>query len=128
MSDANEQLVRSIFHEGTAVPLPEDEALRIFSPDFVCHGPPGVDHARGGLAHAPETCMFQDAFAVMTFAITEIGSTADQVKLRFEARGRQVALYRNVPPSSGVMSFAGTATVRVTGGRIAEGWGVLAAG
>ncbi len=48
MSAAAEALVRRVFHEGSSGPNPRHVLDELFSPDFRCHGPPGMEHDHEG--------------------------------------------------------------------------------
>ena len=65
----NIALVRRIFHEGTSVPNPPAIVAETFATDFVCHGPPGVNHSHSEELSGPEHCMLLDAFKDVTFHI-----------------------------------------------------------
>ncbi len=122
---SNIALVRRLFHEGSSVPNPPAIVADIFAPDFICHGPPGVNHSHDGGAMGPEACLFQDAFTDVTFRIETITADGDRVRCRFVAHGRQIAEFHGVKPSGTPLSVVGTATFRVEQGQIKEGWGVL---
>ena len=123
--EASVLLVRRIFHEGSNVPNPASVTEEIFAPDFVCHGPPGVNHSHDGGMAGPEHCMFQDAFTDVSFNIEEIGTEGDRVTCRFAARLLQVAEFQGVTPSGRPVSVSGSMTFRVEGNKVKEGWGVL---
>ncbi len=122
--DENIALVRRIFHEGTNVPNPPAVTTEIFAADFICHGPPGVNHAHGHGTIGPEFCMLQEAFKDVAFTIEEVTAEGDQVKCHFLAQATQVADFMGAKPS-GVRTISGITTFRVEGNKVKEGWGVL---
>ena len=126
---SNEQtniaLVRRIFHEGSNVPNPPSVVKEIFAEEFICHGPPGINHSHAGGAAGPEYCMFQSAFSDMVFTVGEVSVEGDRVTCHFEAQGLQVAEFQGVKPSGRSVSCSGTTTFRVEDGKLKEGWGVL---
>ncbi len=86
VEEDNMALVRRIFHEGTSVPNPPSVAIEIFAVDFVCHGPPGVNHAHGSGRVGPEYCILQEAFTDVAFSIEDLNADGDHVKCRFIAQ------------------------------------------
>lgn len=127
MTDQDDKiaLVRRIFHEGSSRPNPPAVVEEIFAVDFVCHGPPGVNHSHSGGSAGPELCMFQGAFGDMSFQITDITCQGDRVTCHFQASGRQTGEFRGVKPSGREVTISGTTTFRVEGNKVKEGWGVL---
>ena len=126
--DANIALVRRIFHEGTNIPNSPAETAEIFARDFVCHGPPGVNHAHSEERSGPEHCMLLDAFEDVVFTLSEVTSEGDQEKCHFSASVVQIADYMGVKPSGRPGRLKGVTTFRVEDGKIREGWGVLSWG
>jgi hypothetical protein len=125
MSEANIALVRRIFHEGTSIPNPPSVVAEIFAVDFVCHGPPGVNHSHSEEQSGPEHCMLLDAFTEVTFKVEDVTAEGDQVKCNFVASVLQIADFQGVKPSGRPTSLRGLTTFRVENGRVKEGWGVL---
>lgn len=123
--EAHVALVRRVFHEGTSVPNPPSVAAQIFASDFICHGPPNVNHSHAAGMIGPEHCLFQGAFSDVTFSIEQISAEADQVKCRFRAHMLQVAEFQGLKPSGQRMSVTGTTTFRVEDSMVKEAWGVL---
>ncbi len=125
VEDDNIALVRRIFHEGTSTPNPPAVAAEIFAPDFVCHGPPGVNHAHGSGKIGPEYCMLQEAFTDVAFTVEDVNAEGDHVKCRFMAHAMQVADFQGVKPSGVQATVTGLTTFRIEDNRVKEGWGVL---
>ena len=125
MSTEAEALVRRVFHEGSNGPNPRHVLDELFSPDFRCHGPPGMEHDHDGGAEGLEKCIFDDAFGNLSFTVGSVRSDGDRVVATFSARGRQIAEYHGIPPRSDELTTTGIATFRIEDGRIAEGWGSL---
>ena len=112
-NETNIVLVRRIFHEGSNVPNSPYVVNEIFAPDFICHGPPGVNHSHAGGAAGPELCMLQGAFTDIAFSIEEISAEGDRVRCRFMAHGLQITEFQGVKPSGRAVNFSGTTTFRV---------------
>ena len=74
-----EQLVRRVFHEGRSTPNSRQVLDELFSPDFACHGPPGMEHDHAGGAEGPEKCIFNNAFADLSFTVDGLRSEGDRV-------------------------------------------------
>lgn len=121
----HEALVRRVFHEGSNQPNPPSVLQELFTPDFACHGPPGVEHNHDGGARGPETCVFNDAFADLVFTVDDTSVEGDRVVAGFTARGRHIAEFQGVPPTGNEVTISGVMTFRVENNRIAEGWGTL---
>ncbi len=126
--EENESLVRRVFHEGTSEPNPKQVLDELFSPDYVCHGPPGMEHDHAGGAEGIEKCIFNNAFSGLRFSIENLTTEGDRVVARFRAQGRHIAEYQGVPPTGDEVTIHGIATFRVEGGRIAEASGSLSWG
>ena len=120
-----EALVRRVFHEGTAQPNPKAILEELFTPDYACHGPPGMEHSHPNGAEAIERCVFNNAFTNLRFTVEGITSNGDRVVARFRARGKQIAEFMGVPPRDGEVTASGITTFRVENNLIAEGWGAL---
>jgi hypothetical protein len=127
MSDeeANVALVRRIFHEGTSIPNPPQVVAETFAVDFVCHGPPGVNHSHNEEQSGPEHCMLLDAFKDVLFTLEDVSAEGDMVKCQFVASVVQIADFQGVKPSGKPSSLRGITTFRVEDSRVKEGWGVL---
>ena len=124
-AESNKALVRRIFHEGTSVPNPPAVVAEIFAEDFICHGPPGVNHAHAGGKIGPEHCMLMDAFKDVEFKVEELEAEEGRVKCRFVASVLQIAEYQGRKPSGGTTTLTGITTFVVEDNKVKEGWGVL---
>ncbi|MEE8421382.1 MAG: nuclear transport factor 2 family protein [Dehalococcoidia bacterium] len=121
-----ERLIRGVFHEGTSTPNPPDVLAKLFHSDFVCHGPPGVNHAHAEGAEPIENCIFGGAFEELVFSVGEVEVEGDRLVGHFEATGRQVAEFQGVAATNETRVVEGVTTFRVQDGKLAEGWGILA--
>ena len=121
-----ERLIRGVFHEGTSTPNPPSVLAELFHSDFVCHGPPGVDHAHTGGGEPIEHCIFGGAFADLVFSVGGVEVDGDRLVGHFEATGRRVEEFHGVAASGETKVVQGTTTFRVQDGKLADGWGVLA--
>ena len=128
MPSESEALVRRVFDEGSAVPNPRAVLDELFSSDFRCHGPPGLEHDHAGGSHGIETCVFNDAFSGLSFTVQSISTEADRVVARFPASGRQVAEFQGVPAADRDVALSGITTFLIEHGKIIEGWGSLSWG
>ncbi len=125
-AEGNIEVVEQVFHVSTSSPNPVSVLRGLFAEDFVCHGPPAINHNHSGGTPLPlENCMFNNALADVSFVIEDISSTDDRVIARFRATGRQVAEIQGVAPTNESLSISGVTTFRLEEGRIAEGWGTL---
>ena len=121
------ELVRRVFHEGTSEPNPKNVLDEIFAPNFVCHGPPGMEHSHDGGAEGIEKCIFNNAFSGLTFAVHNINADGVRVVVKFKASGRQIDEYQGVSPTGDEVVFNGVATFEVNGNQITEASGSLSA-
>ncbi len=122
------ELVRRVFHEGTSEPNPKNVLDELFATDFVCHGPPGMEHSHDGGAEGIEKCIFNNAFSGLRFAVQDITADGERVVVKFKATGLQVAEYQGVPPTGNEVVFNGVATFGVKNNQIAEASGSLSPG
>ncbi len=121
-----EGLIRGIFHEGTSTPNPPEVLAELMHSDFVCHGPPGINHAHADGTEQIERCLFAGAFEDLVFSVHDIEVEGDRLVGRFEATGKHVEEFQGVPATNETRVVEGTTTFRVRDGKLAEGWGVLA--
>ncbi len=123
--DPNITLVRRISHEGTNLPITPTIVQELYAADFICHGPPGVNHSHAGSIASPEHCMLQGAFADVIFHLSDVHSDGDKVSCRFNAHGRQIAEFQGIKPSDREIKLSGSTTFRIENNQVAEAWGVL---
>lgn len=125
-TERNIEIVERVFHVGTSSPNGVIVLRELFAEDFVCHGPPAINHSHSGGTPQPlERCVFNNALADVSFAIEDISSEGDRVTTHFRATGRHVAELQGVAPTNESLSISGVTTFRIEAGRIAEGWGSL---
>ena len=122
---SGERLLRRVFHEGTSTPNPPDVLAELFQSDFVCHGPPSINHSHEDRPAPIERCIFGGAFEELVFSVRDIEVEGDRIVGRFEATGRQVEEFQGVAPSGELKTVEGTTIFRVRDGKLAEGWGTL---
>ena len=125
MSAEDEAIVRRVFHEGSNAPNPKPVLDELFSSQFTCHGPPGMEHDHANGAEGLEKCIFGDAFTDLAFIVNNVHSDGDRVVTTFTAQGKQVAEFQGVPPRAPEVTVTGMTTFRLEAGKIAEGWGSL---
>jgi hypothetical protein len=94
--------------------------------DFVCHGPPGINHAHADGTEQIERCLFAGAFDELVFSVRKVEVEDDRLVGHFEATGRHVREFQGVAASNETKVVEGTTTFRVRDGKLAEGWGILA--
>ncbi len=121
----SERLMQRVFHEGRDTPNSRDELAAIFNQDFICHGPPGMNHSHDDGPEPIERCIFGGAFDQLVFSVSHVEVEGDNVAGRFHATGRHVAEFQGVAPTGEARTVEGTATFRVADGKLAEGWGTL---
>lgn len=124
-AERNVEVVKRVFHVGRSSPNPVSVLRELFAEDFVCHGPPTINHDHSGGPMPLESCMFNNALADVSFAIEDVSSEDDRVTARFRATGRHVAELQGVAPTNESLSISGVTTFRLEEGRIAEAWGSL---
>ena len=124
-AERNAEVVERVFHLGRSSPNSVSVLRELFAEDFVCHGPPSINHDHSSGPMPLESCMFNNALADVSFAIEDMSNEDDRVITRFRATGRHVAELQGVAPTNESLSISGFATFRLEEGRIAEGWGVL---
>ncbi len=92
MDRANgERLIRRVFHEGTGVPNSAVELSELFHADFICHGPPGMNHSHDDGPQPIELCIFSGAFENLVFEVGAVEvDDEDRLVSRFTAVGTHV--------------------------------------
>lgn len=120
-----DRIIRGVFHEGTSTPNPPHVLAELFHSDFVCNGPPGVNHAHSDGGEPIENCIFGGAFEELVFSVRKVEVEGDRLIGHFEGTGRQVREFQGVAASDEPKTVEGVVTFRVRDGKVAEGWGVL---
>jgi predicted ester cyclase len=122
-TDTQQAVVRELFDAWNAGVESSEIYDRIFAPDFVCHGPPGVNHSHEAGSENCVFYIFNKAFEDLKFEVTDLRMEDERVLARFRVRGRQVAPFRGIQPRDEERQFEGITIFRIADGRVAEGWG-----
>lgn len=95
----------------------------IYAPDFVDRSPglpPGIAAGREGVKQF--VSMFRSAFPDIEGGTDELIAEGDKVVVRWSAQATHQGEFMGVPASGKRVSFSGTSTYRIAGGKIAEEW------
>ncbi len=98
----------------------------IFQPDFICHGPPAMNHSHDRGPEPIERCIFGGAFEDLVFSVGDIEFQGERLVGHFEATGKQIAEFQGVAPADEAKTVEGTTIFTIRDGKLAEGWGALA--
>ena len=107
-----------VSHERTSVPNSPSVVTDIFADDFVCHGPPGVNHSRREELTGPKHCMLLDASTAVSFELEASALTATIMsKCQFVPRRRASSTSRATaqasPTGPTCLSLSGLPTERI---------------
>jgi steroid delta-isomerase-like uncharacterized protein len=97
-------------------------AEAIWADDIVFREPQQV--VRGREAGKVRFRAFREAFPDIAATLHEVVAQDDKVAARYTLEGTHRAPFAGVPATGKRVALAGIAVFRLTGGRIAEGWGV----
>jgi len=121
-TEENKTLVRS-FHEEVHLRANAEAAQQLMPADYRHHDaslPPELQNGRD--AYLQLVGMFHSAFPGFTMVIEDLLAEDDKVAMRWRFRGTNQGELMGMPASGKPVDFTGTHIVRITGGKIAEGW------
>jgi steroid delta-isomerase-like uncharacterized protein len=121
MSEQNKAIVRryldEVFAQGNFDVIPE-----LVDPDYVEHDPASDGEIRGHDGVRRDLTIYQLAFADVEVVVGDQIAEGALVATRMTVRATQVEDFHGVPPSGNRVTVTGTVIMRVSDGRLAEGW------
>lgn len=120
-TEDNKALVRRFYEEGVHNPSLFDELL---APTYVLHlpGSPPIS----GVEHAKQLMVaYTTAFPDLQLTTEDMVAEADKVAIRNTWRGTHQGVFQGLPPTGKGVTFTGSDTFRLAGGKIAEQWADL---
>ena len=114
------RLIEEVFNRGNVSVVDE-----LFAPDFVEHEelPPGVPPGREATKQL--FTMLRSAFPDLNITIDDTIAEYDKVVLRSTWSGTHKGEFMGIAPTGRSVSFGVIDTVRVTGGKLVEHWGLM---
>jgi steroid delta-isomerase-like uncharacterized protein len=98
-----------------------DAVDEIYAADFISHDPAGFKE--GGMAELMQLMdSIYDAFPDFHIEIDELIAERDKVVKRFTINCTHQGEFMGVPPTGKPITFSGTDTYRIAGGKLQEEW------
>ncbi len=121
MSAENKALVRRLFEEiwnkGNL-----SVADQIFATNYIHHDPSTPDFGRGPESEKKRATLYRTAFPDLQLAIEDLVAEGDRVVTRWTARGTHRGELRGIAPTGKQFTVTGISIVRLSGGKLVEGW------
>ncbi len=121
MSAENKALVRRLFEEiwnkGNL-----SVADQIFATNYIHHDPSTPDFGRGPESEKKRATLYRTAFPDLQLAIEDLVAEGDRVVTRWTARGTHRGELRGIAPTGKQFAVTGISIVRLSGGKLVEGW------
>ncbi len=121
MSAENKALVRRLFEEiwnkGNL-----SVADQIFATNYAHHDPSSPDFALGPEGEKRRATLYRTAFPDLQLAIQDLVAESDRVVTRWTARGTHRGELRGIAPTGKQFTVTGISIVRISGGKLVEGW------
>jgi predicted ester cyclase len=96
----------------------------LYAPDFVFHDP-NIPIPAGGVHSREDFKQFGTGFSAALpgqFTIEDLIAEGEKVVVRYTYRGTHKGQWRGAPPTGKAVTFTGTITYRIIGGKAVEGW------
>ena len=121
MSDANKRVVRRLIEELWNQSNPS-VAEELFTPNYTHHDPSTSDFGRGPESEVKRMNLYRGAFPDLRITIENIISESDTVMARWSCHGTHKGELSGIPPTGKTIDLIGISVVRLSGGKVAEGW------
>jgi steroid delta-isomerase-like uncharacterized protein len=121
MSEHNKAIVRRLFAElwNTGNLSVADE---IFSPNYAHHDPSTPDFGRGPESEKKRATLYRAAFPDLHLTIEDVIAEGETVMTRWSCRGTHKGELNGIAPTGKQITISGVTVVRVSNGKIAEGY------
>jgi len=121
MSAENKALVRrlleEIWNKGNL-----SVADQIFATNYVHHDPSTPGFGLGPESEKKRATLYRTAFPDLQLTIEDLVAEVDRVVTRWTARGTHRGELRDIAPTGKQFTVSGISIVRISGGKLVEGW------
>ena len=120
-TEENKALVRRVleemFNKGNL-----DVANELLAPDYVDHDPAMPEDIHGPEGYKEYVSAFRSAFSDLHVEIEYQIAEGDLVATRWTTTGTHDGEFAGIPPTGNRVTLPGMEIVRISGGRLVEGW------
>ena len=121
MSEANKHVIKRLFEElwnqGNL-----SVADQLFTPNYTHHDPATPDFGRGPESERKRANLYRGAFPDVRLTIENIISEGDTVMARWSCHATHKGELGGIPATGKRIDLTGISVVRLSAGKIAEGW------
>ncbi len=121
MSEANKRVVRRLIEElwnqGDA-----SVAEQLFTPNYTHHDASTPDFGRGPQSEVKRMNLYRGAFPDLRVTIENIISESDTVMARWSCHATHKGDLTGIAPTGKTIDITGMSIVRLSAGKMAEGW------
>ena len=111
------RVLEEMFNKGNL-----DLADEVFAPDYVDHDPAMPEDIRGPEGFKEYVSMFRTAFPDIHIEIEDQVAEGDKVVTRWTGTGTHEGDLMGIAPTGNKVTLPGMEIVRISGGKLAEGW------
>jgi steroid delta-isomerase-like uncharacterized protein len=111
------RVLEEMFNKGNL-----DLADEVFAPDYVDHDPAMPEDIRGPEGFKEYVSIFRTAFPDIHLEIEDQVAEGDKVVTRWTGTGTHEGELMGIAPTGNKVTLPGMEIVRISGGKLAEGW------
>jgi steroid delta-isomerase-like uncharacterized protein len=111
------RVLEEMFNKGNL-----DVADELLTPDYVDHDPGLPEDVRGPEGFKEYVSMYRSAFSDIHLEIEDQIAEGDRVATRWTGTGTHDGDLMGIPPTGNRVTMPGMEIVRISGGKLAEGW------
>jgi steroid delta-isomerase-like uncharacterized protein len=111
------RVLEEMFNKGNL-----DLADEVFAPDYVDHDPAMPEDIRGPEGFKEYVSIFRTAFPDLHIEIEDQVAEGDKVVTRWTGTGTHEGDLMGIAPTGNKVTLPGMEIVRISGGKLAEGW------
>jgi steroid delta-isomerase-like uncharacterized protein len=111
------RVLEEMFNKGNL-----DLADEVFAPDYVDHDPAMPEDIRGPEGFKEYVSIFRTAFPDIHLEIEDQVAEGDKVVTRWTGTGTHEGDLMGIAPTGNKVTLPGMEIVRISGGKLAEGW------
>ena len=111
------RVIEEMFNKGNL-----DVADELIAPDYVDHDPAMPEDVRGPEGFKEYVSAYRSAFSDLHVEIEEQLAEGDLVATRWTGTGTHDGELAGIPPTGNRVTLPGMEIVRISGGKLVEGW------